>query len=871
METCMPSTITTANVQRHGKVTRRLGAAVFILIITATTAMFFTLFNISTQLDITDQSRTNFYSQRAIESKAETSKNYLKSYAHWTAAFQHLHESVDINWAYTEQNVGKTLYTNDGYEAVFILDRNQTKYALIKGSLVSSDIAKYVSTPANEILRFTQTEAALANPISIYTLFQGVPAILTASPITPNDVQDLPNPTQTSVLIFVDQLTPSKLSKLGKSYGLDNLSLSSEENLPDRYQMPLGDTGHFLTAHLARPGHYLLHSLLPTLILTISALLTITAYLFYLAWRSSKLIDTNFETTIRSNQALALANRALAASEDRFRDVAEAASDWIWEVDDVLSITYLSGRFTEVTGFSANTWIGRQLDDLLECDTTPLSLWLEVTHEGGKSNELRCTYRDASGRVRFCRVSARPVTTDRKVSGYRGTASDITDEVAANARIQHLSLHDALTGLPNRNKLARYWKELIAREGQRTRFSLLMLDLDNFKPINDSLGHLAGDAVLQEISSRLRECTRDQDLVVRLGGDEFALIIVAMANREEADKLCTRLVGRLHEPIPFENQSLHIGASIGIAFNPDHGSDLDEIIRCADIALYQAKLRGKNTWSYFEEHMNEQVQTRRRLETDLRQAIANNEFVLHFQPRYHVQSRQAVAVEALVRWNHPTRGFIGPDLFIPLAEQSKLIVPLGRWVLQEACNAALNWPSHIMLSVNLSPIQFIHSDIVDDVRIAIVTSGLSATRLELEVTENVMLSDSDDVLATMIALKQLGVRLNMDDFGTGYSSLGYLRTYPFDGIKIDKRFISTIASEQSDRAVVQAIISLGKALGLTVTAEGVETDEQLSILSSDDCEEVQGYLLSRPIDHERIVRLLNVQETGEPIDTSDAY
>jgi diguanylate cyclase (GGDEF)-like protein len=457
-------------------------------------------------------------------------------------------------------------------------------------------------------------------------------------------------------------------------------------------------------------------------------------------------------------------------------------------------------------------------------------------------------------------VSARPIQRKGAVLGYRGTASDITDEVAAHAQIQHLSLHDALTGLPNRNKLARFLDEALALKEQSTALTLLMIDLDNFKPINDSLGHPAGDAVLLEVATRLRESTREIDLVARLGGDEFVLVLHGMDSHAEIDRFCERLLDSLHQPIHYDHHSLHIGASIGIALSRRQGHIPQELIRCADIALYQAKSDGKKTWCYFAAHMNDQIQHRRQLENDLRRAIKNNEFVMHYQPRYHVDGKRIVSVEALLRWQHPVQGLLSPDAFIPLAEQTDLIVPLGRWVLREACEIALTWPGAMMVSVNLSPVQFARSDVIEDVREALIQTRLPASRLELEITENVMLIDVDGALATMNALKELGVRLNMDDFGTGYSSLGYLRTYPFDGIKIDKRFISSMSSGSNDRAVVQAIINLGKAMGLTVTAEGVETLEQLDFLISDQCHEVQGFYLSRPVDRSALLPLLKASQ-----------
>jgi diguanylate cyclase (GGDEF)-like protein/PAS domain S-box-containing protein len=848
---------TDTDISRQSAVTRRLAFAVGVLFITGVVVAVGALLTIASRLDAEDVHKTRFYSARALENRIVTSKNYITSYAYWTTAFEHLSGPVDTTWAYTDQNMGKTLFTSDGYDGVFVLDREQTKYAVIRGQLVQADISTSVQASAAELIDQVQSQADLTKPISSYSLFEGWPALITASAILPNDERSIGDPKTTSVLVFVDKLTPTKLRKLGSAYGLSNLTLALDETIDDRQpRVPLDSTGYSLVADLEQPGRHLLWSLLPPLIGAMLVLMLLTAYFFRHALRASRYVDRSYAAMQSSNAALEAANHALEASEERFRAVAEAASDWIWEIDKRQDITYLSGRFSAVTGFSAEHWLGRNLEQLLSCDTTPLSLWLGKMTEDANASDLRCTYRDHTGQTRYCRVSARPIIDNAVVVGYRGTASDITDEVAAHAQIQHLSMHDALTGLPNRNKLARFLEDALLLKEHAAPLSVLMIDLDNFKPINDSLGHPAGDAVLQEVAVRLRECTRDHDLVARLGGDEFVVVLSGMDSHNEIDKFCTRLIGALHQPVMHEGKALHIGASVGIALSRRQGFVPSELIRCADIALYQAKSDGKNTWCYFEPHMSDQIQTRRQLEDDLRRAMTNEELVLHYQPRYKVNGKQIVSVEALVRWQHPTRGLLGPDLFIPLAEQTDLIVPLGRWVLREACETALTWPGDVMLSVNLSPAQFTRSDVVEDVREVLIDTRFPASRLELEITENVMLNDTEGALKSMNALKELGVRLNMDDFGTGYSSLGYLRVYPFDGIKIDKRFIASISNGDNDRAVVQAIIGLGKALGLTVTAEGVETEEQLDILGEDQCQEVQGYLMSRPIDKQAFARLL---------------
>lgn len=843
---------------RQSAVTRRLAFAVGALFVSGVIAAAVALLGIAERLDSEEVNKTRFYSARALENRITASKNYITSYAYWTTAYEHLSGQVDTDWAYTEQNLGKTLFTSDGYDGVFVLNREGTRYAVVRGQMVDAELSAFVQVSATELLDQVLGQGDLTKPVSRYSLFEDWPALVSAAAIIPNDERPLGDPQTSSVLVFVDKLTPTKLRLIGSGYGLNNLTLAPDETIdPQRPRVPLDSTGYSLVADLERPGQHLLWSLLPPLGATIVVLMLLTAYFFRHALRSSQYVDQSFAVMQTSNQALENANRELEASEERFRAVAEAASDWIWEVDRALALTYLSARFSEVTGYPQTLWLGQDIGHLLSCDTTPLELWLRNLTEENSASDLRCTYRDHAGQQRHCRLSARPIYQQHTVIGYRGTASDITDEVAAHAQIQHLSMHDALTGLPNRNKLARYLDEALLLKEHAPPLSLLMIDLDNFKPINDSLGHPAGDAVLQEVAVRLRECTREHDIVARLGGDEFIVVLNGMDSPHEIDKFCTRLIGSLHQPVVFEHHPLHIGASIGISLSRRHGYVPSDLIRYADIALYQAKSEGKNTWCYFEAHMSDQIQTRRQMEDDLRHALTHNEFILHYQPRYKIDGKHIVSVEALVRWQHPTKGLLGPDLFIPLAEQTDLIVPLGRWVLREACETALGWPEDILLSVNLSPAQFAVSDVVEDVREVLVHTRFPASRLELEITENVMLNDTDGALTTMNALKELGVRLNMDDFGTGYSSLGYLRAYPFDGIKIDKRFIASISSGTNDRAVVQAIIGLGKAMGLTVTAEGVETEEQLDILGVDQCNEVQGYFMSRPIDKVAFAQLLH--------------
>ncbi|AVD91876.1 MULTISPECIES: bifunctional diguanylate cyclase/phosphodiesterase [Pseudomonas] len=822
------------------------------------------LFNIARTLDQQERERSAFHATQALEQRLLASRQFLSSYAVWDAAFEHLSGQADWQWAYEEKNVGESLYSASGYEGVFVVENDRTTYALFKGQPSQAGADSYIDTPLQPIIEQARAAAISREQVTRFVLFNGWPAALSAAAVRPDREVTDSEVSQAPVMLFIDQLTESKLAQLGKGAGLTGMHVEKEDMQDHNHlRIDLGDTGYHLTWNSPLPGQQMLWAVLPALLCALLILGLVMLYLFRHALRSSRAIGLTLVHLQQSNQAL-------EASEQRFRAVAESASDWIWETDRQQRLTYLSQRFANVTGYPVDGWLGHPLNQLLACDTTPLSPWLDAltTAEPQQLANLRCTYRDQNGQNRYCRISARAIWRDGKAIGFRGTASDITDEVDAHARIQHLSLHDPLTGLANRNKLARHLEQALLRGSDSPPLTLLLLDLDNFKPINDSLGHAAGDAVLQEVATRLRDTTRDGDLVARLGGDEFILVLSGMDNSSEIDRFCARLIGLLQQPIVFENQPLHIGASIGVAQTRNQGFDAGELIRCADIALYQAKADGKNTWRYFVAEMNQQIQYRRQLENDLRRALRNEEFELHYQPRYRLDDLRIVAVEALVRWRHPQEGLLGPDTFIPLAEQSDIIVALGRWVLREACRTAHDWPADVLVSVNLSPAQFLRSDVVADVRETLLDTAFPAQRLELEITENVMLNDIEGALGTMLSLKELGVRLNMDDFGTGYSSLGYLRTYPFDSIKIDKRFISGLNNNGgSDRAVVQAIINLGEAMGLTVTAEGVESEHQLKSLEKDRCHEVQGYYLSKPLDSAGLTALLHQpsQNTAQPL------
>jgi diguanylate cyclase (GGDEF)-like protein len=440
--------------------------------------------------------------------------------------------------------------------------------------------------------------------------------------------------------------------------------------------------------------------------------------------------------------------------------------------------------------------------------------------------------------------------------GWVSTHQDITEATRAEAEINHLARHDALTELANRVEFRDKLDEALRAVPRGDSVAVLCLDLDQFKAVNDTLGHPVGDELLKVVADRLRGCIRDTDTIARLGGDEFAVIQMAGPQPTAATVLAGRIIETLSAPYTLADHQVVIGTSLGIAMAPEDGTSADQLLKNADMALYRAKSDGRGIYRFFERTMDAKMQARRALELDLRKALENEEFELFYQPLVSLSARKIVAFEALLRWHHPTRGLVSPADFIPLAEDIGLIVPLGAWVLHKACAEAATWPDCIKVTVNLSPIQFKTNTLVLNVLAALASSGLSPQRLELEITETVMLQDTDVTLATLRDLKAVGVSISMDDFGTGYSSLSYLRKFPFDKIKIDQSFVRGLSGEHESLAIVRAVTGLGRSLGMTTTAEGVETLEQLQTLRAEGCSEVQGYLFSPAVPTGQLVRLI---------------
>jgi diguanylate cyclase (GGDEF)-like protein len=431
--------------------------------------------------------------------------------------------------------------------------------------------------------------------------------------------------------------------------------------------------------------------------------------------------------------------------------------------------------------------------------------------------------------------------------GWLATYEDVTEQRRAESKIAFMARHDYLTQLPNRSVLSERIEQALAQTGRGPGFAIFCLDLDYFKQVNDTSGHPVGDELLRAVANRLRGCVREIDTVVRLGGDEFAIIQPGITNPEDAALLARRLVECVGAPYEFDGKRLIIGCSVGIAMAPSDGTIAEKLLKNADVALYRAKSDGRGTWRFFEPEMDASLQARRALELDLREAMDKDEFELFYQLFYCLRSDRVSGFEALLRWRHPTRGLVPPELFIPIAEEIGLIIPLGEWVLCRACEQAATWPEELKLAVNVSAVQFRNSELIEVVAKALAASKLPAHRLELEITESVLLANSAETLAKLHKLHALGLSIALDDFGTGYSSLSYLRSFPFEKLKIDQSFVRDLTGTEESKVIVRAIVSLGRSLGMQTTAEGVETIEQLNQVRAEGCDEAQGFFFSHPV------------------------
>ena len=515
--------------------------------------------------------------------------------------------------------------------------------------------------------------------------------------------------------------------------------------------------------------------------------------------------------------------------------------------DSELKLVICNQRYIEMYGLAREAVKpGCSLRDLLDSrikvgtfSDDPVDYIAKLAKRIAEGKVFSSTSKLADGRI--VSLVSKPIYG----GGWLATHEDITERQCAEERVGHMARHDALTDLPNRVLLRERLEHELKRVKRGECLAVLCLDLDHFKSVNDTLGHPIGDELLKLVADRLRGCTREPDTIARLGGDEFAIIMTKMQKSDDAAILARRIRESIIKPYQIEGHQIITDISTGISLSPDDGTEPDELLKNADMALYGAKADGRGTYRFFESEMDERMKARRDLEMDLRKALINQEFELYYQPLVNLQTNEISAFEALLRWRHPTRGLISPADFIPVAEETGLIVPLGEWVLNTACEETANWPEHVKVAVNLSPTQLTNRNLVGVVRKALADSGMDARRLQLEITETVLLQNTFATLARLHELRKLGAQIALDDFGTGYSSLSYLRSFPFDKIKIDQSFIQDMSNGTEPLAIVNAVAGLAKCLNMISTAEGVETQQQMDTVQSIGCTEMQGYLFSR--------------------------
>ena len=589
-------------------------------------------------------------------------------------------------------------------------------------------------------------------------------------------------------------------------------------------------------------------------------------------WFDQELVD--LVTELAANISFALDNfereaarqsaeKALRESERRFRDIADAAGEFVWENDLEGRFTYVSPRAVDYTGYAAEELVGRTAIEFMPPgEGERIRQWLaENTKPDRSFRGMEHMFESKSGEVLWMQVSAVSIWDENgKPLGQRGTTRDISAIKQSEARISYLATRDPLTELPNRLLFNdRLEQGIIASRRKADKLGVLFLDLDRFKNINDSLGHHVGDLLLKEVAARMASCIRKGDTLSRLGGDEFVVTLEGLAHAEDAAQVALKIITALRRPLCVADHTLNTSCSIGISIFPDDAEDSHALMKNADTAMYHAKEQGRNNFQFFSPEMNLRAVERHRLETELRLALEQEQFVLHYQPQADIRDGRLVGMEALIRWQHPQRGLVPPNSFIPVAEESGLIEQIGRWALRTACEQIQRWHSAglpiVKIAVNISARQFTDpKDFADDVTRLLNAVGLDPRYLELEMTESMLLKNVDENVAVLRKLGVLGTSLAVDDFGTGYSSLAYLKQLPIDTLKIDRTFVRDIENDADDAAIIKAIIAMAHSLGLRVTAEGVETQGQLAALRKLRCDHFQGYLLSRPIPADEFAR-----------------
>ncbi len=772
----------------------------------------------------------------AIQNELHQIGTVVRDFSWRNDAVRHLDIAFSENWA--DSNLGYYIHDEHDYDMSFVIDRQgRTIYSHIDGRRVSIQIDHLFKGGLDRLLTAAQN-APWRRPEPVTGILSTNTSIVLAG-LSAVSLEQTSNINMAEgnrvIVVLAKRLTPGVVLGITDSLHLQDVKLTAKkpaEAIPLGFlplRSPNNDVAAYLTWVPFQPGQQFLEAVTPALA---TAVIAILGFTWLLIWR------------VRAS------TRAIKNSESRFRDVADASSDWIWEIDDESKLRYLSPQFAKSTGTPVNDVIDKPISEIL----SPLGNF-KKDKEFKNYLTKRLPFRDflcrsvgGQTQKKTLRVSGKPIHSARGVfKGFRGTATDITAEIHAKLKIQHLALHDSLTDLPNRaqlrQRLAKAVENFTLGAGKA---AVLCIDLDRFKEINDTLGHSAGDLLIKGCAARLREAVRDTDTIARIGGDEFAIVQTGIDQPDGAHQLCKRLLKSITRPYNLDGHEVLVTASIGVAIAEDQSATPERLLQKADIALYRAKEDGRNAYRFFTAGMDAFLHQRKKLERDLRAALVHQQLELYYQPKLELEGHHILGAEALLRWHHPEQQMIMPDQFIGLAEETGLILGLGEWVLQAACKQAALWP-HLTMSLNISPVQFKHHDVVSMVRRCLAETGVEPERIELEITEGVLLRNTESAVSTLKALKEIGVRIVMDDFGTRYSGLSYLLKFPFDKIKIDQSFVRTMRTRRDAEAIVRAVVGLGHNLDMRICAEGVETAEQLAFLESEGCDEVQGYYVGQPM------------------------
>lgn len=748
------------------------------------------------------------------------------------------HLDIAFSEAWASSNLGYYIHDEHDYDMSFVIDRRgHTVYSHIDGRRVSTQVEHLFKGGLLRMLEKAQ-QVPWRKPepkVGILSTNSGI--VLAGMSAVSLEQESNINMAKGDrvVVILVKRLTPKVVRSITASLHLQDVKLTIKR--PDEItpqgllplQSPSGEVAAYLTWVPFQPGQQFLEAVTPALA---TAVIAILAFTWLLIWR------------VRSS------TKAIKLSEARFRDVADASSDWIWETDESGRLCYLSEQFAKSTGTAVKQVLNKPIGEILRpvgnIDNT--KQFKDDLKEHRHFRDFLCRYVGGQTQRKTLRVAGKPIfSMAGQFQGFRGTATDITTEIDAKNRIRHLALHDSLTDLPNRAQLRKSLAEAVENFGLGAGTSaVLCIDLDRFKEINDTLGHSAGDLLIKGCAARLKEAVRETDTIARIGGDEFAIVQTGIDQPNGAHQLCQRLLKSITRPYNLDGHEVLVTASIGVAITVDQNTTPERLLQKADIALYRAKEEGRNAYRFYVAGMDAFLQQRKKMERDLRAALVRHELELFYQPKLELGHHQIFGAEALVRWNHPEQQMIMPDQFIGLAEETGLILGLGEWVLHAACMQAAKWP-HLNMSLNISPVQFKHHDIVTMVRRCLAETGVEPERIELEITEGVLLRNTESAVSTLKSLKDLGVRIVMDDFGTRYSGLSYLLKFPFDKIKIDQSFVRNVRTRRDAEAIVRAVVGLGRSLDMKICAEGVETVEQLSFLESEGCDEAQGYYVGEPM------------------------